>query len=152
MKLLIILLLMTSTRVLAAPKTWYTYPNSAYKRQTKNTQSTVNLNFELPLHSEKRKWRVSSTANGRSPTGTVKGAPAYSIHPLGGISFVGFVPDGTIINLGNVDTFGRSNYFSMPKPKNFIARNDNKRKNTSKNKDLAIVWIQGSYIEDAGPK
>ncbi|MEZ4743029.1 MAG: hypothetical protein R3B45_11365 [Bdellovibrionota bacterium] len=130
--------------VYAKEKNWSTFPNSFYppKRSIKPDNPAV----QIPLNQD-QKWKVTSKLNGKA-TGESGGAPAYDYTPLTGWSFIGFVPDGTSIELSKAVAAGRIHYYAMPKPQNFIVKDGlsvNKSQKKIQNQD-SLVWIPGSYI------
>jgi hypothetical protein len=154
MKVLSIYLLVTISGIISfensascAGKKWFTFPNSSTIPPSK--PQPINPGSEIPSDRAKRSWQITSKTLGVA-TGSGNGAPAYLFSNIYGLSFVGFVPEGTEIKLETVDTFAKIHYYRMPRPASLVPDETKGKRPTPTSGGKGIkgefVWISGNNI------
>jgi hypothetical protein len=136
-----------SSLSLGAGKVWYTFPNSSTIPPSK--PQPINPGIEIPSDKSKVAWQITAKSSGIA-TGDNKGAPAYLYDKVYGLSFAGFVPEGTEVKLEAVNTFGRVHYYRIPRPETLISDDRKAQKAvplaTGKSKQGEFVWVSGLHI------
>lgn len=146
-KVLFAALLLWPTYSYAATKTWYTFPNSA-RVPPPSKRLPTSPGYEIPHQQTSTSWQVTAKKDGIA-TGNAAGAPAYLYSPTYGLSFIGFVPEGTAIKLEHVEVFNRVHFYGMPRPTNLIADESKAKEKTPTTKAVGksdLVWIPGLHI------